>query len=187
MRSTLTSCQLAVLRVIKDLFALSWNVHELGRLNKQGCEILIEGMCLVELLSNPATKVVAKSIPVKISQLQERLTSFISGVTRHRRRGYQHFGHNDQPKPKNLEPYTLPISCLPYHSLNTTQTRAHITNVVTKMQKRNMKVAGKYQLCLHVHYAKMFRMVLVWCVWDNNMFHGRFETSYGRSPYINCS
>ena len=41
------------------------------------------------------------------------------------------------------KPHVLPLCCLSYSSLTEVQTRAHLNKVVSEMNKRKMKVAGK--------------------------------------------
>ena len=39
--------------------------------------------------------------------------------------------------------YALPVSCIPYGSLTESKARTHLKSVISEMQKRKMKVAGK--------------------------------------------
>ena len=41
----------------KDMFALSWIIDELSRLNEQGRELHVEAKCLLELLTNRTSNI----------------------------------------------------------------------------------------------------------------------------------
>ena len=42
---------------------------------------------------------------------------------------------------RNVKPYSLPVQCLPYHSINQQQLRKLISKLVKEMTSRGMKVS----------------------------------------------
>ena len=127
----------------QELFALSWKVDELGRLNTDGRTIYVEVNALIDALKKPSTNVIALNMARRVVTVQEKLLSFVKGVTRHRRHAATHILVTlISPSPRNVKPYAIPVSCIPYDSLTEAKARVHINDVISEMKKRNMQVAG---------------------------------------------
>ena len=126
------------------MYELCWRVDELGRILEEGRELYVEVTSLVEVLSDDQADLMQRNVARRMSELQSRLIVFIRGVTRHQRQAATHILVTlISPSQRNQKPYALPISCIPYHSLTETLTRAHLNEVISEMTKRKMKVAGK--------------------------------------------
>ena len=80
----------------------------------------------------------------RVTELQSHLVTFIRGVTRHQYHAATHILVTMiSPSERNQKPYALPLCCIPYSSLTEVQTRVHLNNVISEMNKRNMKIAGE--------------------------------------------
>ncbi len=60
-------------------------MDELGRLNKEGRAIHVEIANIITLLSDPTTNVIEANISRQVTTVQERLLSFVKGVSKHHR------------------------------------------------------------------------------------------------------
>lgn len=130
------------------MLSLCWSVDELGRLNENGRKLRIEIDALLVLFGDPSTDFIHQNIARRLSTICDDLLPFIHGVTRHQRHVATHvLVTMISPSQRNKKPYALPVSCIPYGSLTESMARTHIKTVITEMQKRKMKVAGKLNLC----------------------------------------
>jgi hypothetical protein len=126
------------------MLSLCWSVDELGRLNESGRKLRVEIDALLVLIDDPSTDFIHQNIARRLTTLRDNLLPFIRGVTRHRRHVATHvLVTMISPSQRNKKPYALPVSCIPYHSLTESRARTHIKAIITEMQKRKMKVAGK--------------------------------------------
>ena len=129
------------------MFSLCWSVDELGRLNKSGRKLYVDIGALLALLNNPKTDLVHENVALRLAEVQKSLLTFIRGVTRHQRHAATHILVTMiSPSQRNKKPYAIPVSCLPYGSLTNSKARTHINHVITEMQKRKMKIAGKVNI-----------------------------------------
>ncbi len=135
----------------KDMFALSWTVDELGRLNSDGRDMYVEVISLGALLKDDSADLIQANLARMLSALQSKCLSF-RGVSRHTRNAATHMLVTMISSSKrNKKPYALPICCIPYKGLSESAARSHINQVINKMKDRNMKVAGK--LCILLLYV----------------------------------
>ena len=129
----------------KVMYQLCWSVDELTRLLEEGRVLYVE-VSLLEILSDDQRDQVQANVARRVPELQSRLVTFIRGVTRHQHHAATHnviLVTMISPSERNQKPYALPLCCIPYSSLTEVQTRAHLNNVISKMNKRNMKIAGE--------------------------------------------
>lgn len=128
----------------KEMFSLCWSVDELGRLNESGRKLCVEIDDLLAVLDDPSTDIIRQNVARRITKVQDVLLSFIRGVTKYQRHTATHvLVTMVSPIQRNKKPYALPVSCIPYGSLTESKARTHIKCIITEMQKRKMKVAGK--------------------------------------------
>lgn len=134
------------------MFSLCWSVDELGRLNESGRKLYVEIDALLVLLDDPSTDFIHQNIARRLTKIQENLFPFIRGATRHQRHAATHvLVTMVSPSQRNKKPYALPVSCIPYGSLTESKARTHIKSIITEMQKRKMKVAGKLNIFSYLH------------------------------------
>ena len=82
---------------------------------------------------------------------------FIRSITRHKRTAATHvLVTMISPSERNVKPYALPVSCIPYTGLAEGKARKIINMVVKEMCKHGMKVEGVYQfypfVCLMCYF-----------------------------------
>lgn len=134
------------------MFSLCWSVDELGRLNETGRKLHVEIGALLVLMNDPSTDFICQNIARRLTKVRDDLLPFIRGVTRHRRHPATHvLVTMISPSQRSKKPYALPVSCIPYRSLTESKARAHIKSIITEMQKRKMKVAGKLNANVESH------------------------------------
>lgn len=128
----------------KEMHSLCWSVDELGRLNESGRKLHTEIDALLTLLDDSSTDFIHQNIARRLNKLQDDLLPFIRGVTRYQRHVATHvLVTMISPSQRSKKPYAVPVSCIPYGSLTESKARTHIKSIITEMQKRKMKVAGK--------------------------------------------
>ena len=84
-----------------------------------------------------------ENIPSQLSNVRQKLVSYIKGVTRHQRTQATHilvFMISSEERRK--KPYALPMQCVPYKTLTDSKIRSLANEIVSKMKKRKMNVAG---------------------------------------------
>ena len=130
----------------KTLYALGWTIDELSRLNDECHTLYVEVTTLVERLEDEATDVVQMNAARLLNMCQERVRNFIRSITRHKRTAATHvLVTMISPSERNVKPYALPVSCIPYTGLAEGKAHKIINMVVKEMCKRGMKVEGVYQ------------------------------------------
>ena len=135
----------------KEMAALSWTVDELSKLNSMGRDLYIEVDNVLRLLEDPATNLVHQNVSRRIINLKDDLLRFVRGITRYKRTPATHILVTIiSPSQRNKKPYALPVSYIPYAGLTEAKARKHINQVILEMTKRNMKVAGEYQLKINI-------------------------------------
>ena len=67
----------------KMLLDLAWKVDDLSRLSSSGRSLLMEIMCVTELLQSLNLDVVSSNIARRLTKLQERLKGFVKGKYLH--------------------------------------------------------------------------------------------------------
>ena len=129
----------------KTLYALGWTIDELSRLTEECRALGVELMNLLEKLEKEeSTDIVRSNVARTLTVCQERLRTFIKGVTRHKRMPASHILVTMiSSSERNQKPYALPISCIPYAILSEGKARTIINAIVKEMCKSGMKVAGK--------------------------------------------
>ena len=63
----------------RTLLDLAWKVDDLSRLSTSGRSLLMESVCLIELLQSPNVDVVCSNVAKRLTKLQERLKDFVKG------------------------------------------------------------------------------------------------------------
>ena len=126
------------------MYALGWTIDELSRLNDE-CHTLYVGVTtLVEQLEDEATDVVQMNA-ARLTCVRKEYAS-IRSITRHKRTAATHvLVTTISPSERNVKPYALPVSCIPYTGLAEGKARKIVNTVVKEMCKRGMKVEGVYQ------------------------------------------
>lgn len=74
----------------KTLYALGWTIDELSRLTEECRALGVELMNLLEKLEDESTDIVRSNVARTLTVCQERLRTFIKGVTRHKRMPASH-------------------------------------------------------------------------------------------------
>ena len=78
----------------------------------------MELLSIIDLLTCQSTDIVAENIAGRITRIQERLLSFLKGITRYQRSAASHVLITIlSPSSRNVKPYAIPISCIPYARL----------------------------------------------------------------------
>ena len=130
--------------MVMVMYQLCWSVDELTRLLEEGRVLYVEVSSLLEILSDDQRDQVQANVARRVTELQSRLVMFIRGVTRHQRCVATHILVTMiSPFERNQKPYALTLCCIPYRSLTEVHTRAHLNDVISEMNKRNMKIAGE--------------------------------------------
>ena len=138
----------------KHLINLAWKMNELSMLNENGRKLLVDTKCLVDKFQNPCCDWVEGNIPRQLSSLQQRVTTFIRGVTRHKRTAATHIlVFMISPEERCLKPYALPVQCIPYKGLSDAKTRDLANKVIHEMTKRKMKVAGNHSFTAQIYFC----------------------------------
>lgn len=132
----------------KTLYSLGWKIDELSRLNTLGQQLAVDTSSVTDTLNEAYITV---NVTRAMVTLKRDLTTFVKGVTRHKRMAATHILVTMlSPSDRNRKPYALPVCCLPYVGLTERQARNHINAVVGEMTKRKIKVAGMC-LLINVH------------------------------------
>ena len=127
------------------MLQLAWDVNELSELNEVGRSLLVEIEVLSNKISDPVYDVVGDNFAGKLSNVREKLSSFVKRVIRYRRTPATHIlvitiSTEDRKK----KPYALPVQCLPYKGLKDMEVRAIVNKVIQEMVNRGVKVAGTF-------------------------------------------
>lgn len=127
----------------KTLYCLGWTVDELSRLNETCRMLCVDVTILLEMLEDQGSDLVTVNVSRRLNVLQERLTSFTSGLSRHKRSPATHvLVTMISPSERSKKPYAVPVSCIPYVGMPEGRARIVINSIVEQMHKREMKVLG---------------------------------------------
>lgn len=138
------------------LYKLGWNVDELSRLNKECQMLYVEVTTILDRLMDQNVNAVQDNISRSLSTLQPRLCDFTKGVTSHKRTDATHILVTlISPSERNKKPYAVPVSCIPYASMQASQARVIVNDVIKEMHQRNMKVAGRIDNIHIITYNNM--------------------------------
>ena len=70
----------------------------------------------MERLEDEATDIVQMNAARLLNMCQEKVRNFIRSITRHKRTAATHvLVTMISPSERNVKPYALPVSCIPYH------------------------------------------------------------------------
>lgn len=123
---------------------LAWKIKELTDLNESGRNLLVEVNTLICNLEDVNYNQEERNIPRQLTQIRQKLRTFIKAVTRHQCTAATHvLIFMISPEERNKKPYALPVQCLPYKGLSDMKVRSLANEVIEEMVKRGMKVAGK--------------------------------------------
>ena len=118
------------------MIILAWKIKELTELGEIGRQLFSEiRLCRDKIESE-------QNVTNQLRLIQQRLVTFIKGVTRHQRTAASHIlvfiiSSEDQRK-------KLPVQCVPYKGLSDCKVRVVANHIVSEMVKRKMNVAGIY-------------------------------------------
>ena len=127
----------------KTLYGLAWQVRELETLCEDGRKLSVDGSVLLDLLMNPDTDFVGRNVPLLISKLSKKLTSFVERLSKQQRTAATHIWViMISAEDRRAKPYALPVQCVPYKSLTAEVARKMINGVITEMKSREMAIAG---------------------------------------------
>ena len=125
------------------MFALSWDIEELKRLNGEGRSLRTEVLAAIDICSPDAIE--QHNLPRKLTSIRKRLSEFIKKVTRFHRKPATHvFVFMISSVLRNQKPYALPVQCIPYAGLKETDIRRLVSALVKEMVSHGMNVAGKH-------------------------------------------
>lgn len=126
------------------MFAAGWKVEELKKL-KEDCQTLIVSIGTTkDVIARQDADFVETNVARTLSKLRESLRTFIRELSRQQRHMATHiFVLMISCEQRNIEPYAIPVQCLPYHSINQRQLRQLVCTLIKEMTSRGMKVAGK--------------------------------------------
>ena len=123
------------------MIILTWKVKELTELNENGRQLHSNINFLINKMGQDTH--LEENIPSQLSNVRQKLVSFIKGVTRHQRTPATHilvFMISSEERRK--KPYALPVQCVPYKTLTDSKIRSLANEIVSEMKKRKMNVAG---------------------------------------------
>lgn len=122
---------------------LAWKVKELTDLNENGRELHRSAGCLLRKIEHDVQP--EANIPYQLSELRQKLASFIKSVTRHQRTPATHvLVFMISTEERRRKPYALPVQCIPYKGLTDAKVRELANKIIAEMTKREMHVAGEY-------------------------------------------
>jgi len=125
------------------LFTAGWKVEELKQLVDLFQKAINSVSSVSSAITDDTTDVIEANIAWQLSNIRETTTSLIRDLSRHKRVPATHiFVMMISCEHRNVKPYSLPVQCLPYHSINHQQLRLLICKLVKEMTSRGMKVAG---------------------------------------------
>ena len=123
------------------MIILAWKVKELTELNENGRQLHSDINLFINKMGQDTH--LEENIPSQLSNVRQKLVSFIKGVTRHQRTPATHilvFMISSEERRK--KPYALPVQCVPYKTLTDSKIRSLANEIVSEMKKRKMNVAG---------------------------------------------
>jgi len=125
------------------LFAAGWKIEELKQLVGHFQKAILSVTSVSSVITDGVTDSIEANVACQLSNIRETATSLIRDLSRHKRVPATHiFVMMISCEQRNVKPYSLPIQCLPYHSINHQQLRLLISNLVKEMTSRGMKVAS---------------------------------------------
>ena len=131
----------------KLLFEAGWKLEELNALLKDNQRLIVEVQTLRDVLSDDTTDLVGINVALKVANIRGQLTDFTRRISRQKRTVATHiFVMMISCEQRSVKPYAIPIQCIPYFAINESTMRRLISNILSLMKDRGMKVAGI--LCL---------------------------------------
>jgi len=125
------------------LFAAGWKVEELKQLVDLFQKAINSVSSVSSVITNDVIDMIEANVACQLSNIRETATSLIRDLSRHKRVSATHiFVMMISCEQRNVKPYSLPVQCLPYHSINHQQLRLLVCKLVKEMRSRGMKVAG---------------------------------------------
>ena len=125
------------------LFAAGWKVEELRQLVDHFQNVIRSVTTVNSTIADDAIDKIETNIARQLSGIRETATTLSRDLSRHKRVSATHiFVMMISCEQRNVKPYSLPVQCLPYHSINQQKLRQLISKLVKEMTSRGMKVAG---------------------------------------------
>ena len=122
----------------KALFGLAWKVEELKCLLKVNQELTVEAATLLGQFKDVDFDHQDANTSRRLAGLRKKLASFIRSAT-------HIFVFMISDERRSVKPYSLPIQCIPYHTMNDATMRRLVNDVLKEMKARCMNVAGMYR------------------------------------------
>ena len=121
----------------KELIVLSWKVKELSDLNVTGRSLHSEITQLNSSTQQGDSIRREDNVLKHLSNFQQRMVAFKTGVTRHKRTPVSHIlVLMISSEERNKMPYALPIQCVPYNGLSDTKVCELANHVIHETVKR---------------------------------------------------
>ena len=128
------------------LFGPAWKVEELKCLLKVNQELTVEAATLLGQFKDVDFDHQGANTSRRLAGLRKKLASFISSVSRFEQSPATHiFVFMISDERRSVKPYSLPIQCIPYHTMNDATMRRLVNDVLKEMKARGMNVAGMYR------------------------------------------
>lgn len=125
------------------LFTAGWKVKELKQLVDHFQKTIQSVTSVKSIITDDAIDMIEANVARQLSSIRETATTLIRNLSRHKRVSATHiFVMMISCEQRNVKPYSLPVQCLPYHSINQQQLRQLISKLVKEMTSRGMKDAG---------------------------------------------
>lgn len=74
----------------QTLFTLGWEAEELKQLMEDGRKLLVELRVVLDTIVDVEASLISKNIPRRLTVLREKLSTFVTKVTRHQRTAATH-------------------------------------------------------------------------------------------------
>ena len=107
----------------REWIILAWKVKELNELNENGRQLHSDINLLINKMGQDTH--LEENIPSQLSNVRQKLVSFIKGVTRHQRTPATHIlVFMISSEERRRKPYALPVQCVPYKTLTDSKIRS---------------------------------------------------------------
>ena len=125
------------------LVELSWEIHELEELNKQGRQLMVDAASLSDKYEDPMSNLISENVPRIFEVFRSKLRPFIKVLFRYLREPASHvFVFMISPEERQSKPYALPVQCIPCAGLSDAKVRELMNKILKEMNRRGMKVVG---------------------------------------------
>lgn len=120
---------------------LGWEVDELQRLSDE-CQWVMRQLARLKCTRAD------QSMPRQLTDLRQRMVEFVKGIMPFRRTPATHIAvYMISDERRSKKPYAVPIQCVPYRGMNEVLGRRLVKTIVAEMNRRSMRVSGKWHTC----------------------------------------